>query len=482
MHSRRAALGAAGRNLSQGVTPTDGLWFQMPNTSTSSKLAFAHYFPPFPLAFSNTAGDDYYEDNYLPVDGEGGIHESYGGYLRDRPLRTGAPWSTNPSYEINAMRVEVENAIKYQLDGFFCDILGGTGSQNWTRANALFDAASLYYPGFYVIPMLDADGSLAAQGYVNAAAGLNTLLNKSCAYQLPGGTYVVASYRAETQSTTYWDNLKAQLLNVHGKVVEFWHIFLNKNQGTTYLDKAAMGIWGDGADPGVYNTVSHTWITQAKARGEKVIYPIWSQDTRPKSGWFDEARNTGSLRAAWEKCRQYDADMIQLTTWNDYSEGSHNNPSRKLGQGPLALNAWEIAKWKTGQTPAILRDAVIVSHRNQTLTATITGGQADLMVQNTARNGYSSVRNHVEVVTYLTASDTVTVTIGGTPHNYVASAGEFIWSQQVVAGTVSVSTGRGISLVSPITVRSSSGNDDRQYCYAYSITGTVGQLDPTPAT
>jgi hypothetical protein len=461
-------------------TPSDGLWFQYPDVSSSPKLAFAHFFPPFPMAFSNVAGSDYYENNYLTVAGESGIHATYGGFVRDRPIKYNAPWPTTPEYREHMMRAEIDNARKYKLDGFFCDILGGSG-QNWDRVIHLFNAASNHHPGFWVIPMLDADGSLADSGSTTAANQLNTLLSKPCAYKI-GNTYIVASYRAESQTTTFWNEVKSRLDTTHGKTVEFWHVFLNKNQGTTYLDKKAMGIWGDGADPGVYNTVSHTWITQAKARGEKAIYPVWAQDVRPKAGWFDEARNTGALRTAWTKCREFDADMIQLTTWNDYSEGSEVNPSKMRGAAPLAINAWEMAKWKTGQTPAILRDAIIVSHRNQLLDADITGAQTRLMVQNTNRNGRSAVRNHVEILTYLPASDTITVNIGSTQFSYTAQAGEFIQTYPAVAGTVRVRTGRGVDLTSPIAIRSSSGNDDRQYCFAYNIAGTAGQGDATPVS
>lgn len=463
-----------------GGTPSPGLWFEFPDVSSSDKMVFAHYFPPFPVAFTNTAGNDYYENNYLPVNGEGGIHVEYGGFLRDRPLRPGAPWP-GATWERDRMAVEISFAQKYHIDGFVCDILGTSG-QNWERCLQLFDEASANFPGFYVIPMLDGDGSGASAGYVSAAAAINTLLSKACAYKKQDNTYIVASYRPESQSTSFWSNLKTQLQSVHGKTVEFWHVYLNPSSAASYAPQGATGRWGDGADPGVYNTVSSTWITQARSRGESIFYSVWAQDIRPKSGWFDEALNTGSLRAGWEKAMEHDVEMVQLTTWNDYSEGSHYNPSRMRGEALLALTAWNIAKWKTGSTPQILEDAVFISHRNQMLGATITGGQTQFMVQNASRVGRSTVREHVEILTYLPAPDTITVNIGGNVYNYVASAGEHIQTYPMQPGTVSVTTGRGVNLVSPITIRSSSGNDDRQYVFAYNIAGTAGQLDPTPTS
>lgn len=470
------------------LEPSDGLWFAYPDVSGGDKLAFAHYFPPYPITFNNTM-PDYYENNYLPVQGESGIHVAYGGSLRDRPRPNNIPYAGTSgvgtgSWRRAIMAQEVADAKKYHIDGFFCDVLGITGTNNnWERTVTLFDAASESHPGFYVIPMLDSDGSGANAGYVAAANAINTLLSKACAYQLPGGAYVVAAYRPESQGTSYWTNLKNQLQTAHGKTVELWNVFHNPaSSAASYAPQGATGKWGDGSDPGVYNAVSTAWITEARGRGEKIIYPVWAQDIRPKAAWFDEARNSGSLRAAWSKAIELDTEMVQMTTWNDYSEGSQFHPSRMRGEALPAISAWYMARWKTGVAPAILRDAVFVSHRNQMLNATITGGQTQFMVQNTSRNGYSSVRQHVEVLTYLPSSDTVTAQVGGATYNYTAPAGEYVYTCPMQPGTVTVTTGRGVNLVSPITIRSTSGSEDRQYCFAYSIAGTTGQLDPTPAT
>jgi hypothetical protein len=150
------------------------------------------------------------------------------------------------------------------------------------------------------------------------------------------------------------------------------------------------------------------------------------------------------------------------------------------GTAALEISAAGIYEWKTGQKPEILRDHLIVSYRNQLLNASINPDQQILMNQNTSRGNRSPVREKVEILTYLTKPDTVTVTVGGIVTTYDAPAGEFQKLVDVRPGKVTVRTGRGESVDSPIQIRSVSGNQDRQYVMLSNIGPTDKQYDPTP--
>lgn len=490
--------------------PSPTLWFELPDYDGSNPRYWVHYFPPYPPSLAvnssggNTAGNNYYINNYLPVNGESGTHSAYGGLLRDMPIRRGAPWSTSPSWQYNMMRQEIEDAQRFGIHGFMCDIIGGSGN-NWNVAVWLFDMASetiggvRTYPNFYCIPMLDGNGGVGRGTAANAAASLNTLLSKACAYRVDGD-YVVSTYRAEnfggygnaTQAAAWWDDVCNRLLNTYGKRVRTWHCFGNPSNAGPFRNATwaheVEGRWGlGGADPGIISTTSAAnYVTTAHNNGKRAMLTIFRGWQRPKHGEFDESKNTQALRAAWQRMRNlsHPNDVAQVSSWNDYSETHHIGISAATGGAYAAVSAWEAAKWLTGSTPQIVKDAVVVSSRARTPSVTITGGQTQFMAQRSG-SGRSSVTHQVEILTYLTKPDTVTVEIGSNTYSYTAPAGEYEARYSVAAGAIKVTTGRGVELTAPWTVRSSSGNDDWQYFAAYAVDDTEytsGQSNPTPSS
>jgi lysophospholipase L1-like esterase len=493
--------------LMDGWSP--GLWFNAPDVSSSSKLVMPHYFPPYPAVVANgqpsdyyktgwktgsTTPSSYYETGYLNPNGESGAHAAYGGMLRDRPYTKGIPYAGTSGYGSgswiqNYMIEEIRVAKQYGIDGFYVDILSAPpNALNWQRAVALADAASANFPGFKVVPMLDGNASYTAQDATTVAAQLNdNWLTKGCALRV-GAAYVVASYRMDSRTTTWWNDLKTALLNNHGKTVTFHHVSHTSAAHSTFASAVgsqdAVGLWGPGSDPNIYANFSNGWVTAARGRGERVISPVWAQDIRPSAGLFDEARNTHALRRSWQWARDNNVEIAQLCTWSDYSEGSNINPSVMNGTALLEISAWETARHKTGQAPAIVRDHIIVSHRTQMLSATITGSQTTFM-QHWERNNKSTLREHVEVLTYLTAADHIVVTVGSggsaTVYEYDAPAGEYSYTCPMQPGAVRVTTGRGMLHNSPIEIRSTSVNDSRAYCFSSYWGPNEYQYDPTPA-
>lgn len=458
------------------VTATPGLFFKRDDAAekASAKKVFAHFFGPYPLTWSNKApGQDIYETTYLPVQGEGGKHAAYGGFLRDRPI-SNAPYAGD--WMRAQMAEEIANAVRYSIDGFYIDMLGLSGA-NWDRYVALADEASANFPGFYVVPMVDTNGATGAAPIADAARAVNVFLSKPSAYRLPDGRYVVGSFKAEGKTNQWWTDLANAIKTNHGKTVAYTHVFLNSGSASGYTQYAS-GSWGPGGDPAVWPTYTGT-TAGSRSRGEKVLAPVWSQDERPRNGWFDEALNTSSLRASWDRAIADNADLVQMCTWSDYSE-SQMNPSVMRGTAALEISAYRIAEWKLGTKPEILQDNIIVSHRNQMLSATITGGQSQLMTQNQTRIKRSAVREHVEVLTYFVKPQKVTVKIGSDTYNYDAPAGENVWTAPMKPGTVSVSTSAGHTLTSPVVIRSASGNQDRAYAMCSLLGPTDRQYDPTP--
>ena len=468
-----------------GDEPSEGLFFKLPTAAAASeKKVFAHFFGPYPIVLTNEdPSNDYYVRNFLSVNGESGAHAAYGGLLRDRPI---THWPYANPYIQTQMHDEIQNAMQAGIDGFFVNIMGSSGS-NWDRYVALADVASASYPDFKVIPMVDANGNMAKnEGETVTAARVNTILSKSSAYRLPDGRYLLGSFKAEGKTLAWWQNVVNTLQNTHGKQIAFVGVYNAIGQAANYnaTPQYAAGSWGPGADPGVAANYGD-YATAARARGEKILVPVWAQDIRPRSGLFDEARNTGALRGHWTRAINDNADLVQLCTWSDYSEGSQFQPSAMRGHVLADLSAYYIARWKTGSFPAILRDAMYVSHRNQMSTATVTGGQTTLM-SHWARTNRSAFREHVEILTFFTTSATVSVKIGASTYSYTAPAGMNVQTYPMEAGHVSakaVRSGSEIARVnSPVVIKSTTVNQDRQYAMFSSIRGTSEQYDPTPGS
>jgi len=470
--------------------PTGSLFFELPtlaqiNAGHPDRKVFGHYFAPYPITLDNQTPDtDYYARNYLAVNGESGIHAAYGGMLRDRPA-TAAPYSTaTPGYVRRYSADEIQHAKEAGIDGLFCNIMGASG-QNWDRYVAMADEASANYPGFLVVPMIDTNGGIGSESTATIAARINTFLSKACRWRLDDGRYVVASYKADGKTLSWWQEVLGLVQSTHGKDAAFIGVYSNINLAVNYAAvNWGAGRWGGGADPAIINNATN-YGAAIHARGEKYLCPVWAQDIRYSGQNFDEARNTEALRADWGRAIADGADIVQLCTWSDYSEGSQHNPSAGRGAVTQDLDAYYIAQWKTGKKPRILRDAMYVSHRNQMLNATITGGQTKFNTH-WARSGRSSLREAVEILTFLTAPATVSVKVGSSTYSYTAPAGMNAQLYPMEPGEVSakaVRSGLEVARVnSPYVIKSTSVNMDRAYFMAGSIRGTSGQYDPTPGS
>jgi hypothetical protein len=201
----------------------------------------------------------------------------------------------------------------------------------------------------------------------------------------------------------------------------------------------------------------------ARAHGKVWMQPVSVQDERPRSGLFDEAQNTTNLRDTWLSAINGDADWVQLTTWNDYTEGTAFAPSVHHGWSYLDISSYYITWFKTGHQPTIVRDTVYLTHRTQPWAALPTYPQSLLM---TLRGG-SPARDTVEALTFLTAPATVTITVGGHTQSCQVAAGVDTCTVPLAPGQVSVSVQRAGQVVaavrSPWTVTTTPYVQDLQY-------------------
>lgn len=479
-----AANGGAVKFSAAGAVADDGRFFKMPDVSSSNKLVFAHYFGPYPIRISDVSpSNDFYANNYLRATGEKSKFITTGGLLRDRPLPV-APSGTG--WEAQDATQDIAWAKSAGIDGFYVNIMGGTGD-NITRYEKLRDVAKASFPGFYVIPMIDANGSLATP-VINGVPtdGDPALVAEMIArfsqtsYRLPDNRMLVGTFKIEGKTPAWWSSVWSALQANHAITPAVVGVYNDYTKAGNYTQYAS-GRWGVGADPNIYATRAN-YGTEARARNELYQADVWAQDIRPSYSLFDEARGTKALFAAWDRAITDQANMVQICTWSDYSEGSQFRPSAARGSVELDLSAWKIAQYKTGTQPTILKDAVYVSHRNQTSTSTIAGPQTKLMAH-WNRPNKSAFQEKVEVLTFLTAPADVTVTVGGVATTYAAAAGMFSKEVDARAGSVVVVVQRSgatvVSHTSPYQIRATVWQQDRQYFMSSSLRSTALQFDPT---
>ncbi|MFC9294712.1 glycoside hydrolase family 71 protein [Streptomyces sp. NPDC057010] len=402
--------------------PTGALPFDMPapaalrSGAAGRKLVFAHYFTPYPLSLDNASADgDYYTRHYLAPDGENGKHEKYGGLLRDRPLPV-RPKSGD--WEYANLQQEVRTARAAGIDGFTLDVLSFSG-RNWDRSNLLMAAAHSVDPAFKIMLMPDMT-SLKTDDPAVLADAIATLGDAPAAHRLPDGRLVVSPFKAEEKSAAWWSEVIALLASRHGVRTAFVPLFLDFGAHNGEFAPISYGFseWGSRSYVGQESNTRD--VGRAHGMGKIWMQPVSVQDARPNQGIYDEAGNTATLRSTWTHAIEDGADWVQLTTWNDYSEGSQFAPSLHNGHAYLDLTSYYLTRFKTGSWPEIVRDTLYLTARTQFADADPTGRQSLLM---TVRKGSAAPRDTVEVLSFLTAPGAVRTTVGGAGASYEAPAG-----------------------------------------------------------
>ncbi len=401
------------------ASATTALPFDMPDRAAlraGGRMVFAHYFTPYPLSLDNEQPHrDYYARNYLAPHGENGKHRAYGGLLRDRPLPVRPQ---DGDWEAANLRQEVRTARDAGLDGFTLDVLSLAG-RNWERCRMLLEAAHAVDPGFRIVLMPDM-ASLTTEGPREIADALAELAGSPAAHRLPDGRLVVSPFKAEARSAAWWSGVLDDLRVRHGLRTAFVPVFLDFDASHEEFAPISHGFsdWGvrthtPPEDPGRQARAAHRL-------GKIWMQPVAVQDARPNQGVYDEAGNTGTLRATWERAIAGGADWVQLTTWNDYSETTHIAPSQHNGHAYLDLTSYYLTRFKTGRWPAIVRDTLYLTARPHPADARPTGGQTRLM---TLRGSSEPARDTVEVLAFLTRPATLTVTTGAATTSRPVPAG-----------------------------------------------------------
>jgi len=398
---------------------------QPQQTETSTKITgkpvLGMYFPPFPTTLDNRpVAQDYYTQNYLVASGENGKWAKYGGLMRDRPLPRD-PLSGD--WELTDMKTEVSEAMSGGLTGFVACVLSlDSTDKNYFLVDKLMKAASSLSSSFKVMLMPDMT-VLGNKSADELAKGLAALSQNDSVYRLSNGDVLIAPFYAEGKTPSYYKDVLSLMKSKYGVSAALMPIFLNADNMTNFNDvSVAFANWGiRDANIASHDAYWPDFAARAHALGKPWMEPVSVQDERPNQQVYDEASNTETLRATWNRAITQGADMVMLTTWNDYSECTSFEPSVDHGSAFLDINKYFLTKYRTGSYPKITKDKIIITHRIQKASTMPTGYTAVMKVRSS--NGQTQPRDKIEVVTMLTESAQLSVNVGGVTQTYTAPAG-----------------------------------------------------------
>jgi hypothetical protein len=425
------------------------------------RKVFAHYMPCFPISIDNKdASQDYYSTEYLTTHGENGKHAAYGGYLRDRPLPR--PVSDRPDWQLADVESEIGQAKSVGIDGFAVDVLQSRAASN--VVDRVLQAASAV-GDFDILVTADVTGPLGTMSADAFAADIAHYLSAPGAFHLSDGRAVLGAFAAERKPAAWWMNVLDMVRAEIGGPVAFVPTFLNVGDSPESFASFSYGfsMWGGRspnavADHDTGRGSATDVIGRTHRLGKLWMQPVSFQDARPRSATFEESDNGATNRLSWQLANQQRAEWVQLITWNDYAESTAMAPSVAHGWRILDMNAYDIAWFKTGAPPAVVRDALFVSYRNQPVSATPTFPETSLthVVAASVRP-----RDMVEVVAFATAPSKVTLRAGSQADSCDVSAGRTVCTFPLSLGSFSATMTRDSAAVA--TAQSNADVTDAPY-------------------
>lgn len=344
---------------------------------------------------------DYWNKFYLSTNGDGS--SSSGPYLRDRPLHRAPRPGTIDVWRIEDNKEEIRKAQAMSIDAFQFNIQS-TALGPTSDVMRMLEAAKQLNTGFKVMASFDCD-ILKAATPEHVAAVISQIRTHPNILRRDG-KLVLGCFRIESWPV---DKIK-QMLALIGEPVFYVPHFLDWSFYPAYKDVIqGVAVWR-GNNYNEYPAIG-ALAKQVKADGKAWAAPIWAQDVRHHvqgGRRFWESRGSYLWRTSWQQAIDLGADFAFITTWNDYAEGHHVQPSLNIQYLWADLCSYYAAWFKTGEAPKIVRDVLYYVHRIERTDAPTQGSPR---MTNQCQPDY----NDIELLGFLTAPGTLQ--INGVPLN-----------------------------------------------------------------
>lgn len=406
----------------------------------SPKKVFAHYFDRFPLSIDNKPWErDYYSMHYLNAEGEKGKWRDHGGFLRSRPLPV--PVGEPGDFALENLKREVKMAIDAGIGGFAYDILDMDDTRPQGRFMNMATAAMAVDPRFKLLLMPDM--SALKRDPDNVFTIVKALYDVENIYRLNDGSVVIAPFLSESVPQQAWDELLKRLSSA-GFRVAFVPTFLSL--GDSYIREYAplsrgMGTFGTPL-PRMAGEIA-SYLEKLRAKGKISMVGISGQGYRPKSYLYWESEGSLAYTQSWLSAIKGQADWVQLTTWNDYSESTQIAPYTdaygSAGTAFYNLTAYFSRWFLEGKEPSITHDVIYYLYRKEPVSADAPKSKS----RTASSHAYLAAKDEIEVLSFLTSPGRLIVEISGKSYAKDSSAGMSRFTVPMSPGVPRFSLERG---------------------------------------
>lgn len=386
-----------------------------------------------------------------PTVNTGSEYSINGGFLRGRPL----PFAASPARAAAArnitdirsdMLTDITLAAEIGIDAFLMNFWYGPSSAvdpwRWTyQMQAMFYAAeqytagqlSLQQPGFSVAPSIDAvvlslglnhpSDCSAMTGSTNAdyfpetyADNVYSLMTSyPLSFMKLNSKYVVGVFGVEQLPLCWYQRFLSRLSLAHNtNNVYVTGVFLDPTTRQNYV--TVLNAFGRWDVPHHYKalgpeTADQTW---AHSNNMNFVSNVSQSADIPHAQLTFETGGFQTLIGTWTRTindqLNSPADMAEIITWNDHSEGTNLRPNTTSQYAYYDIAAYYIASYKMGAAPPITRDVLYYSHRMHLSTATRDPGKQPNLTQSMDNYPFDDT---VYLTGFLAAGGTMSIVSGG---------------------------------------------------------------------
>jgi len=244
---------------------------------------------------------------------------------------------------------QVQVAAAAGVDGFTIDLVLKPPIKAFHTLKSYL-AASETVDGFTVSPCLDNGATKDPAEWVEVLVAWQELAGNSPHMMRHDGRMVVFTYAAHGLGAANWVKVRQGCRAAGFEICLIADVEgLCRTQreqavpALTELASAADGLYCFAPFP-----EAQTWIDEANGNAGKLrVFSVSPGYWRTDTGAFNRGyRGTQTYRETWQQARDLKVDWVSITTWNDYAENTHIEPSRNMSDLYCRLTAIEAARFR----------------------------------------------------------------------------------------------------------------------------------------
>lgn len=250
---------------------------------------------------------------------------------------------------------QVRAAAAAGLDGFTIDLVLKPPIKAFHTLEGYLKAAEAA-DGFTISPCLDNGATKDPAEWVEVLVAWQSLAGDSPHMMRQEGRMVVFTYAADGLGADNWVKVREGCRAAGFEICLIADVEglcrTRREQAVptlTELAAAADGLYCFAPFP-----EAQPWLDEAMGQAGKLrIFSVSPGYWRTDTGAFNRGyRGTETYRKTWRQARDLKVDWVSITTWNDYAENTHIEPSRNMSDLYSRLTAVEAARFRGASVDA----------------------------------------------------------------------------------------------------------------------------------